>query len=237
MLPMGREPPWRRPARPMAESPAPGDGSDAEAEDVETSLAGLKEITEPDGGHLLPRLVARAPTPSPADRFDASKTTTVVCIIEAMKVMNEIKAECARQDRRDPGRERRPRRVRPAPLPRRTGGAFFLTMFRRVLVANRGEIAQRIIRACRELECRDGRRVFSEADADALYLRQADETICIGAPRRRARSRTSTSPRSSRPRRLRTSTRSIRATGSWPRTRTSPRSASRARSASSVPRP
>jgi len=52
-------------------------------------------------------------------------------------------------------------------------------MFRRVLVANRGEIAQRVIRACRELGI-ETVAAYSEADADALYLRQADETICIG---------------------------------------------------------
>ena len=54
-------------------------------------------------------------------------------------------------------------------------------MFRRVLIANRGEIAQRILRACRELGI-ETVVVYSEADADAIYLRQADETICIGAP-------------------------------------------------------
>ncbi len=52
-------------------------------------------------------------------------------------------------------------------------------MFRRVLIANRGEIAQRMIRACRELGI-ETVAVYSEADADAIYLRQADETICIG---------------------------------------------------------
>ncbi len=52
-------------------------------------------------------------------------------------------------------------------------------MFGRVLIANRGEIAQRIIRACRELGV-ESVAVYSEADADAIYLRQADETICIG---------------------------------------------------------
>jgi acetyl-CoA carboxylase biotin carboxylase subunit len=52
-------------------------------------------------------------------------------------------------------------------------------LFRRVLIANRGEIAQRIIRACRELGI-ETVAVYSEADAEALYLRQADETICIG---------------------------------------------------------
>jgi len=52
-------------------------------------------------------------------------------------------------------------------------------LFRRVLIANRGEIAQRIIRACRELGI-ETVAIYSEADADCLYLRQADETICIG---------------------------------------------------------
>jgi acetyl-CoA carboxylase biotin carboxylase subunit len=52
-------------------------------------------------------------------------------------------------------------------------------MFRRVLIANRGEIAQRVIRTCREMGI-ETVAVYSEADADALYLRQADETICIG---------------------------------------------------------
>jgi acetyl-CoA carboxylase biotin carboxylase subunit len=52
-------------------------------------------------------------------------------------------------------------------------------MFRRILIANRGEIAQRVIRACRELGI-ETVAVYSTADADAIYLRQADETICIG---------------------------------------------------------
>jgi acetyl-CoA carboxylase biotin carboxylase subunit len=52
-------------------------------------------------------------------------------------------------------------------------------LFRRVLIANRGEIAQRIIRACRELGI-ETVAIYSEADADSLHLRQADETICIG---------------------------------------------------------
>ena len=54
-------------------------------------------------------------------------------------------------------------------------------MFSRILVANRGEIALRIIRACREMGIQSV-AVFSEADRDAPYLRLADRAICIGEP-------------------------------------------------------
>src|SRR5438874_379396 len=52
-------------------------------------------------------------------------------------------------------------------------------MFQRILVANRGEIALRVIRACRDLGI-EVVTVFSEADRDAPYLALADEAICIG---------------------------------------------------------
>ncbi|NQU22650.1 MAG: acetyl-CoA carboxylase biotin carboxylase subunit [Candidatus Nealsonbacteria bacterium] len=55
-------------------------------------------------------------------------------------------------------------------------------MFKRILVANRGEIAQRIFRACRELEI-ETVAVFSEADRGAAYLKLADEAYCIGPAR------------------------------------------------------
>ncbi len=54
-------------------------------------------------------------------------------------------------------------------------------MFRRILVANRGEIALRIIRACKELGV-ETVAVYSEADRNASYLHLADERICIGPP-------------------------------------------------------
>ena len=52
-------------------------------------------------------------------------------------------------------------------------------MFQRVLIANRGEIALRVIRACRDLDIGTV-AVYSEADRDAPYLKLADEAICIG---------------------------------------------------------
>jgi acetyl-CoA carboxylase biotin carboxylase subunit len=54
-------------------------------------------------------------------------------------------------------------------------------MFSKILIANRGEIALRIIRACKELGVQTA-VVYSTADADAAYLQLADQAICIGGP-------------------------------------------------------
>ena len=52
---------------------------------------------------------------------------------------------------------------------------------KKLLVANRGEIALRIMRSAREMGIRTV-AVFSQADRDALHVRYADESVCIGAP-------------------------------------------------------
>lgn len=54
-------------------------------------------------------------------------------------------------------------------------------MFDKILIANRGEIALRVVRACREMGIRSV-AVHSTADSDAMHVRMADESVCIGPP-------------------------------------------------------
>ena len=94
-------------------------------------------------------------------------------------------------------------------------------MFKKILIANRGEIALRVIRACRELGI-ETVAVYSTADGDACTSRFADEAVCIGPPP--SKRELPQHPRHHLGRRdHRRRRRSIPATASWPRTPTSPR--------------
>ena len=54
-------------------------------------------------------------------------------------------------------------------------------MFKKILIANRGDVALRVLRACKELNIQTV-AIHSTADSDAMHVRLADETVCIGGP-------------------------------------------------------
>ena len=105
-------------------------------------------------------------------------------------------------------------------------------MFKKILIANRGEIALRIQRACREMGIQSV-VVYSEADRDAKYVKLADEAVCIG-PANSMQSYLNM-PAIISTAEVTDAEASTPATASCPRTPTSPSASRRADSSSWVP--
>jgi acetyl/propionyl-CoA carboxylase alpha subunit len=120
---------------------------------------------------------------------DTIKEGETICIVEAMKILNEIEADksgtvtqilvengqAAVVNTASPFAILCGSNNSPGPGPVHPSRA----MFKKILIANRGEIALRVQRACREMGIK-AVMVYSEADRDAKYVRLADEAVCIG---------------------------------------------------------
>ena len=165
---------------PMPVATAPLAAVPAAAPAAATTPAPAVEQATPSSRRWSARsTVRRAREARPSPRSAAQiKEGEPICIIEAMKIMNEIESDKSGKIVADPLRERPGGRVRPTAVHHRVVPAPH-SMFKKILIANRGEIALRIQRACREMGIKSV-VVYSEADRDAKYVKLADEAVCIG---------------------------------------------------------
>ena len=117
-----------------------------------------------------------APFAAPGKQVKKGET---LCLIEAMKMMSEVPApaDCVVEEVLAAGTARRWAMTPPCSA---FGGCK--AMLKRVFIANRGEIALRVIRACRELDI-ETVAVYSTADESALHAQLATRSLCIGPAR------------------------------------------------------
>ena len=161
-----------RPGRPVA-----ADGGRREPGD-DTRTIELAVVKSPIVGTFY-----RSPEPGAPSFVDIGATVKkgqVLCIIEAMKLMNEIDSEYDGEVVNVYVENGQPVQYGERLFAIRHAGSC--TMFKKILIANRGEVALRIIYACRELGIKTV-AVYSEADENSLHVRFADEDVCIGPAR------------------------------------------------------
>ena len=158
----------------MAAAPAVTSADNGAAESAAPSVSQTVTVPSPMVGTFY-----RSPSPT-AEPFvsegDTVAVDQVLCVLEAMKLFNELKSEHAGVIRAvlvgnaEPVEYGQPLFELESELS---------TMLRRVLIANRGEAAVRLVRACHDLGA-EAVAVYSTADSDGLWVGMADRAVCIG---------------------------------------------------------
>ena len=158
--------------RPLQVAPVVGIGSVPTAPAAEPEVSSAIRLESPMVGTFY-----RSPSPAqPAfvDEGDVVEVGQTLCILEAMKLFNEYKSDHAGIIRRILVENAQPVEY---------GQPLFelepVELLRRVLIANRGEAAVRIVRACHDLGI-EAVAVYSTADREGLWVSLADRAVCIG---------------------------------------------------------
>ena len=172
----------RCPRQPVRRRPRPLEETEPLLAEPEPATDGLLRIEAPMVGTFY--RASQPGAPPFVEEGDVVAAGQTLCILEAMKLMNEVKSEVEGVVRAIHVAERTAGRVRAAavrPRARDEPAARRLLMFNRVLIANRGEVAVRVIRTLHELGI-EAVAVYSTADEGALHARLADRAVCVGPP-------------------------------------------------------